>query len=187
MEQALQNEERDQATEPLLSLTAKAVEVIKQTMEQQGVKTGGVRMTVEGGGCKGFQYSLALAEAARTDDTVVAQDGLQAFLDPVSARHLRGTLLDYVSNRHGTGFHFFQLDASLTMGCSSPILLRRCIIGNTRTTGCEQSAKRPLLQLECDLTRPEKDNRASVAHPGLRPMSICPRCRYVKCRCDAAT
>ena len=115
MEQEIQTKEHNHATEPVLTLTDKAVEVIKQTMSRQEVKAGGVRMKVEGGGCKGFQYSLALAEAARTDDTVVVQDGIQAFLDPVSARHLRGTLLDYVSNRHGTGFHFFQLDASLTI------------------------------------------------------------------------
>ena len=185
MEQELLSDERDQATEPLLALTDKAVEVIKQTMEQQGMKIGGVRMTVEGGGCKGFQYSLALSEAAHTDDEVVVQDGVRAFLDPVSARHLRGTLLDYVSNRHGTGFHFFQLDASLTMGCSSPILLRRCIEGDTRTSGCVQSAKRPLLKLETKAAQP-REQKASVAHPGLRPMSICPHCRYVKCRCEEA-
>lgn len=185
MEQELRSEGRSQTEEPLLTLTSKAVAVIKQTMEQQGVKTGGVRMTVEGGGCKGFLYSLTLAEAAHTDDKVVVQDGVKAFLDPVSAQHLRGTLLDYVSNRHGTGFHFFQLDASLTMGCRSPILLRRCIEGNTRTSGCEQSAKRPLLKLEREVAQP-RDTKASVAHPGLRPMSICPQCRYVKCRCEEA-
>ena len=185
MEQALQSEEHSQETKPLLSLTDKAVEVIRRTLEQQGGKVGGVRMTVEGGGCKGFQYSLTLATAARPDDEVIVQDGIQAFLDPVSARHLRGTLLDYVSNRHGTGFHFFQLDASLTMGCSSSILLRRCIKGNTRTTGCVESALRPLLQLESEIVQP-RDTKASVAHPGLRPLSICPQCRYIKCRCDEA-
>jgi len=185
MEQTVQSEERAQETKPLLSLTEKAVEVIKQTMQQQGIKTGGVRMAVEGSGCKGFQYSLTLASAAQTDDTVIMQDGVQAFLDPVSAHHLRGTLLDYVSNRHGTGFHFFHLDASLTMGCGSPILLRRCIQGNTRTTGCIESAQRPLLKLESELSQP-RDVKASVAHPGMRPLSICPKCQYIKCRCDEA-
>jgi len=183
MEQELQSGDYSQTAAPLLTLTAKAVEVIRQTMAQEAVTPGGIRLAVAGSGCKGFQYSLTLAAAARTDDEVIMQDGITAFLDPVSARHLRGTLLDYVSNRHGTGFHFFQLDASYMMGCSSAILLRRCIVGNTRTSGCEQSAKRPLLQLEREVVQ-TSERRTSVAHPGLRPLSICPQCRYVKCRCD---
>ncbi len=108
------------AEEPLLAFTDKAVEMIKKTMEREGVKDGGIRMTVAGGGCEGFRYSLNLDEAARTDDEVVVQDGIKAFLDPVCARHLRGTRLDYVSNRHGTGFHFFRLEAARTIGCGSP-------------------------------------------------------------------
>ena len=186
MEQELLSGDHNQAAEPLLALTEKAVEMIKQTMEQKGVNTGGIRLTVTGGGCRGFQYSLTLAEAARTDDEIVVQDGITAFLDPVSARHLRGTLLDYVSNRHGTGFHFFQLNASYTIGCGSSILLRLCIEGNIRTKGCIQSAQRPLLTLEHEVARPTEVVRTSVAHPGLRPLSLCPQCRYVKCRCEEA-
>jgi hypothetical protein len=115
---------------------------------------------------------------------VVVQNGITAFLDPVSARHLRGTLLDYVSNRHGMGFHFFQLNAAHTIGCGSSILLRRCIAGNTRTTGCIQSAKRPLMELSHEVTQPRVDSRSSISHPNLRPLSICKTCHYVICRCQ---
>ena len=184
MEQELRSEDRDQAAEPLLAFTDKAVEMLKQAMARQGMKTGGVRMTVAGGGCKGFQYSLTFERAARADDEVVVQEGLTAFLDPGSARHLRGTLVDYVSNRHGTGFHFFRLAAAHTIGCGSPILLRRCIVGNTQTTGCANSAKRPLLEVGQEVTPLEEESRTSVAHPGIRPLPICPRCLYVTCRCE---
>lgn len=184
MEQELRSEDQGQAAEPLLAFTNKAVEMLKQAMAQQGVKAGGIRMTVAGGGCKGFQYSLTLAEAARADDEVVVQKGVTAFLDPVSARHLQGTLLDYVSNRHGAGFHFFRLAAARTIGCGSPILLRRCIAGNTQTIGCANSAKRPLLTVDQEGTPLDEERRTSVAHPGIRPLSICPRCQYVVCRCE---
>ncbi len=177
-------EDQGQAVEPLLALTDTAVERLKQALAQAGVKAGGIRLTVTGGGCKGFQYSLTLDEAAHTDDAVVLQDGVTAFLDPVSARHLRGTLLDYVSNRQGMGFHFFGLDAARTIGCGSPALLRRCIAGNIRTTGCINSAKRPLLALGQAVIQPSVESRTSVAHPGLRPLSICPKCHYVICRCE---
>jgi iron-sulfur cluster assembly accessory protein len=168
----------------LLTLTDTAVKILKQALAQAGVTDGGIRMIVTGGGCEGFQYSLTLAKAAQTDDEVVVQDGIQAFLDPVSARHLRGTLLDYVSNRQGTGFHFFGLDAAYTIGCGSPLLLRRCIAGNTRTTGCIKSAKRPLLEIGQEVGQPSADSRTSIAHPNLRPLPICQQCHYVICRCE---
>ena len=184
MAQELGSEDRGQAAEPLLALTDTAVEMIKQALERKGMKAGGIRLTVTGGGCKGFQYSLTLDEAAHTDDEVLVQDGITAFLDPVSAQHLRGTMLDYISNRHGTGFHFFGLDAARTIGCGSPALLRRCIAGNIRTTGCTSSAKRPLLEVGQQVAQLSVESRTSVAHPGLRPLSICPRCHYVICRCE---
>jgi iron-sulfur cluster assembly accessory protein len=187
MDQELQGGNLDCAEEPLLTLTDTAVAMIKQVMKRASMKDGGIRMTVAGGGCRGFQYSLQLVEAAHANDEVVVQKGITAFLDPVSARHLRGTLLDYVSNRHGTGFHFFRLDASHTIGCGSSILLRRCIAGNTRTTGCIQSAKRPLLELSHEVTQPSVDNRSSISHPNLRPLSLCNTCRYVICRCQQET
>jgi iron-sulfur cluster assembly accessory protein len=184
MAQELGSGDRGQAVEPLLTLTDTALEMLKQALAQAGVKAGGIRLTVTGGGCKGFQYSLTLDEAAHTDDEVLVQDGITAFLDPVSARHLRGTMLDYISNRHGRGFHFFGLDAARTIGCGSPALLRRCIAGNIRTTGCTNSAKRPLLEVGQQVAQLSVERRTSVAHPGLRPLSICPRCHYVICRCE---
>lgn len=186
MDQEFRSEGQSQSGEPLLALTDTAVAMIKQTMVRQGVKDGGIRMTVAGGGCKGFQYSLTFATAARRGDEVVMQDEITAFLDPFSARHLRGTMLDYVTNREGTGFHFRRLDVARTIGCSSPILLRRCLSGNTRTEGCWNSAKRPLMELQFEVAKPSADDRASVAHPGLRPLSLCQKCRYVVCRCEAA-
>jgi iron-sulfur cluster assembly accessory protein len=186
MEQELQSRNQTHTVEPLLVLTDAAVKMMKQTLAQAGTTASGIRLSVTGGGCKGFQYSLTLEEAARTDDTVIVQYGVTAFLDPVSAEHLRGTKLDYVSNRYGTGFHFFGLDAVRTIGCGSPVLLRRCIAGNIRTTGCINSAKRPLLTIVQPAAQPSVEIRTSVAHPGMRPRSICPTCHYVICRCEKA-
>jgi len=184
MAQELGFQDRSQAAEPLLALTDTAVKMLKQALAQAEVKAGGIRLTVTGGGCKGFQYSLTLDGAARADDEVLVQDGVTAFLDPVSARHLRGTMLDYISNRHGTGFHFFGLDAARTIGCGSPAILRRCIAGHNRTIGCINSAKRPLLEVGRAVTPPSAEGRASVAHPGMQQLSICPECHYIRCRCE---
>lgn len=176
--------DHSQAAEPVLTLTTAAVEKLQQALARVDTQASGIRLAVTGGGCQGFQYSLTLTRAARPDDVVVVQDGVTAFLDPVSTQHLQGTRLDYVSNQHGTGFHFFGLDAGRTIGCGSAALLRRCIAGNTRTTGCIKSAKRPLLDIRREVGDPDERRRTSVAHPGLRPLSICPQCHYVSCRCE---
>jgi len=185
VEQELQDRDQGQVAEPLLALTEKAVEMLKQAMAQAGRKDSGIRMTVAGGGCEGFQYSLKMEVETRPDDVVIVQDGIRALLDPVSAQRLRGTLLDYVTNRYGTGFHFFGLDALRTIGCGSSILLRRCMAGNTRTKGCFESAKRPLLELQ--EAAPEFVGTSSISHPGMRPLQKCPTCLYVVCRCEKAS
>src|SRR5713101_8229218 len=128
MEQALQAGDQGHTQAPLLALTAAAATMIQRALV--GVHADGIRATVDGGGCKGFEYHLSFEAAARTDDVVVVQDGIRVFLDPISARHLQGTRLDYVTTRQGTGFHFFGLDAARTIGCGSSLLLRMCIAGN---------------------------------------------------------
>lgn len=182
MEQELHSGDHSHDAEPLLELTDKAVEMLKQAMEQAGKTDVGIRMTVAGGGCEGFQYSLKMEAEVRPDDVIITQDGIRALLDPVSAQRLRGTLLDYITNRYGTGFHFFGLDAVRTIGCGSPILLRRCMAGNTRTRGCFESAKRPLLELQ--EAAPEVIGTSSISHPGMRPLQKCPTCLYIICRCE---
>ncbi len=182
MEQELHDGDLGHVDEPLLALTEKAVEMLKHAMEQAGRKDASIRMTVAGGGCEGFEYSLKIDAVTRRDDEVVEQDGIRALLDPASAQRLRGTLLDYVTNRHGTGFHFFGLDAVRTIGCGSSILLRRCMAGDTRTRGCFESAKRPLLAVQ--QAAPEVIGTSSISHPGMRPLQKCPTCLYVVCRCE---
>jgi iron-sulfur cluster assembly accessory protein len=185
MEHELHDGSHSRVEEPVVELTAKAVEMLKQTMEEAGKKNSGIRMTVAGGGCEGFQYSLKMEAETRSDDVIIVQDGIRVLLDPVSAQRLKGTLLDYITNRHGTGFHFFGLDAVRTIGCGSSILLRRCMAGNTRTKGCFESAKRPLLELQ--EAAPEVIGTSSISHPGMRPLQKCPTCLYVVCRCEKAS
>lgn len=182
----MDQEHQAETQEPLLSLTAEAVKMVKRTLARKGVDSWGLRMTVAGGGCKGFQYSLNLEQSARADDQVVVQDGVKTYLDPTSAIHLRGTRLDYVTNRHGTGFHFFGLDVERTIGCGSPILLRGCIENNTRTEGCVLCAQRPLMEIDPNVATEFVDSRQSISHPGLTPMQKCEKCCFVICQCDAA-
>lgn len=104
---------------PTLTLSELAVEKVKETMTKQGLNEGGLRVSVVGGGCSGFQYSLGLDASARDDDIVVEQDGVKLFVDPISQQYVHGTMLDYVNGLHGAGFKFVNPNASRTCGCGS--------------------------------------------------------------------
>lgn len=104
---------------PALMLSELAVEKVKETMAKQGMREGGLRVSVVGGGCSGFQYSLGLDAVARADDIVVEQGGVKLFVDPVSHQYVHGTMLDYVNGLHGAGFKFVNPNASRTCGCGS--------------------------------------------------------------------
>ena len=102
-----------------LLLTDVAVEKVKEVMTREGVKEGGLRVAVVGGGCSGFQYNLSLDDSAREDDTVIEQGGVKLFLDPISQQYVYGTVIDYVNGLHGAGFKFVNPNANRTCGCGS--------------------------------------------------------------------
>jgi iron-sulfur cluster assembly accessory protein len=103
-----------------LSLTAKAVEMVKHTRQQEGLDpTDALRVAVMGGGCSGFQYALDFEKEGRDNDHVLEYDGLRVFVDPVSARYLQGTVIDYVLGMQGAGFKFNNPKAVGSCGCGS--------------------------------------------------------------------
>ncbi len=105
---------------PVLHLTAKAVEMIRHTRQQEGLDDeSGLRVAVMGGGCSGFQYALDFEREARETDTVLEFDGLKVYVDPVSGRYLKGTTIDYVLGMQGAGFKFINPNASGSCGCGS--------------------------------------------------------------------
>jgi iron-sulfur cluster assembly accessory protein len=105
---------------PPVTLTAKAVEMVKVTRDQEGMDASyGLRIAVMGGGCSGFQYALDFEQEARPTDAVMELDGLKVFVDPVSSRYLEGVTIDYVFGMHGAGFKFNNPRATGTCGCGS--------------------------------------------------------------------
>jgi iron-sulfur cluster assembly accessory protein len=103
-----------------VTLTPKAVEMVKITREQEGIdSSSGLRIAVRGGGCSGFEYALDFENEARDNDWVYEQSGLTIYVDAVSARYLEGTNIDYVLGMAGAGFKFNNPKAAGTCGCGS--------------------------------------------------------------------
>jgi len=103
-----------------LSLTDKAVKMVKITRDEESLDpSSGLRVAVRGGGCSGFEYALDFELEARDNDLVLQYDDLAVYVDPISARYLAGTQIDYVLGTTGAGFKFNNPQATGTCGCGS--------------------------------------------------------------------
>ena len=105
---------------PAINLTPKAVEMVKKTRAKEGLGDAySLRVSVTGGGCSGFQYSLGFDSEQQEADTVVAFDDIRVLIDEVSLPYVAGTTLDFVEGLHGAGFKFNNPRAARTCGCGS--------------------------------------------------------------------
>jgi len=104
---------------PPVALTAKAIEMIKDAMEREGLAGYGIRIGVMGGGCAGFQYSMDFEKEPKDGDLSIAQDGVTLLVDPMSSMYLQGVTVDYVVGLQGAGFKFINPNAKNTCGCGS--------------------------------------------------------------------
>jgi iron-sulfur cluster assembly accessory protein len=103
-----------------ITLTQKAVDMVRITREQEGIDPSfGLRVAVRGGGCSGFEYALDFTNEARSNDFVYDQGGMTIYVDAVSARYLHGTSIDYVLGNTGAGFKFNNPQAKGSCGCGS--------------------------------------------------------------------
>lgn len=102
-----------------VAITAKALDMIKSTMEAESLDDTALRVSVVGGGCSGFQYSLDLDKEERLGDLSFDVDGLRVIVDPMSVQYLKGTTIDYVETAYQSGFSFTNPNAKNTCGCGS--------------------------------------------------------------------
>jgi iron-sulfur cluster insertion protein len=78
-----------------------------------------LRLSVEGGGCAGFQYRFGLADEVEVEDVAVAQDGVTLVVDPVSLDLVRGATVDFVESLGGAAFQVTNPNAASGCGCGT--------------------------------------------------------------------
>ena len=101
-----------------LTLSPSAAARIAAIAAKQG-KPALLRLSVEGGGCSGFQYKFELAAAPDADDAVSETDGVQLLVDPVSLDLVSGCVVDYVESLGGAAFKVENPNAVAGCGCGS--------------------------------------------------------------------
>jgi iron-sulfur cluster insertion protein len=101
-----------------IALSPSAAARVAHIAERQG-KPPILRLSVEGGGCAGFQYRFGLDDGVAPDDEAVEQGGVTLVVDPMSLDLVRGGVVDYVENLGGAAFRVTNPNASSGCGCGS--------------------------------------------------------------------
>ena len=101
-----------------VSLTASAARRIGEIAAAEGHPTC-LRISVEGGGCSGFQYKFDLVPEPASDDHIVTRDGVRLLIDPVSLEYMAGSEVDFADNLMGASFKINNPNATSGCGCGT--------------------------------------------------------------------
>lgn len=107
------------AAAPTLTLTAKAVEQVKEVMKTQGFEGYFLTVRVVPAGCSGLGYDLNLMKETKPGDLIWEQDGVKLCTDPISTKYLSGTEVDFHKSETGAGFKFSNPNAKSSCGCGT--------------------------------------------------------------------
>jgi iron-sulfur cluster assembly accessory protein len=78
-----------------------------------------LRVSVEGGGCSGFQYKFDMERERAEDDVVIERGGATVLVDSVSAPYLAGAEIDFVDDLLGAAFKVNNPNATASCGCGT--------------------------------------------------------------------
>ena len=108
----------DTVTLNSIGLTSSAAARVAAIAAKQD-KPAVLRLSVDGGGCAGFQYVFGLTDAPADDDIRAERDGVTLLVDPISLDLVRGCSVDYVESLGGAAFKVENPNAASGCGCGS--------------------------------------------------------------------
>lgn len=102
-----------------IGFTESAANKVKALVTEEKNPNLKLRVSVDGGGCSGFQYAFAFDENVNDDDTVVEKNGATVLVDVTSMQYLNGSEVDYLEGLEGARFVVNNPNAKSTCGCGS--------------------------------------------------------------------
>jgi iron-sulfur cluster assembly accessory protein len=78
-----------------------------------------LRISVEGGGCSGFQYKFDLVGQSEADDLLIERGGARVLVDRISLAYLAGSEIDFVDDLIGSSFKVINPNATASCGCGT--------------------------------------------------------------------
>lgn len=101
-----------------VTLTERAAQRIGKILAQEPAGTV-LRVSVEGGGCSGFQYKYDLVREKEDDDLVLKRDDATVLIDPISLQYIAGSEIDFVDDLIGQSFQIKNPNATAGCGCGT--------------------------------------------------------------------
>ena len=99
------------------SASSRIVEIIASEPDPKNTK---LRISVEGGGCSGFQYKYDLTtETPKDDDFVFHNGGAIVIIDEISLSLLKGSTINYIIRLGEEYFEIKNPNASSGCGCGN--------------------------------------------------------------------
>jgi iron-sulfur cluster insertion protein len=105
-------------TQPDIALTPAAAARVAVIAEKTS-KPAILRLSVEGGGCSGFQYKFGFADGSRPTIPSPRLDGVRLVVDSISLDLVRGAQVDFVDNLGGAHFAVTNPNAASGCGCGT--------------------------------------------------------------------
>lgn len=78
-----------------------------------------LRISVEGGGCSGFEYRFDLVSNAEPEDMLIERAGAKVLVDSLSLSYLAGSEIDYVDDLMSASFKIKNPNATAACGCGT--------------------------------------------------------------------
>src|ERR1700753_348289 len=112
-----------QKMEPLamtdaVTISERAARRIGEILKSEG-NGAMLRISVEGGGCSGFQYKFDVDRARADDDLVIEREQAVVLVDPSSVPFLAGSEVDFVDDLIGASFRVHNPNATASCGCGT--------------------------------------------------------------------
>jgi len=104
-------------SEPSITLSERAAKRIAEILQAEHAAL--MRVSVEGGGCSGFQYRFDLVQDRAPDDLVVERDGARVVVDPISLGFVQGSEIDFVDELIGAQFKINNPNVTASCGCGT--------------------------------------------------------------------
>jgi iron-sulfur cluster assembly accessory protein len=105
-------------SEPSITLSPRAASRIAELLAGETAPTL-FRVSVEGGGCSGFQYRFDLVTESAPDDFLIERDGARVVVDPVSLPFMQGSEIDFVDDLIGAQFKVNNPNVTAACGCGT--------------------------------------------------------------------
>jgi iron-sulfur cluster insertion protein len=102
-----------------ITLTDNFVKRLKALQRQENNPALMLRITVDGGGCQGFEYIFKPESEKAKDDLVFEKDGASVVTDEISMPFLEGAEVDYVDDLIGAHFKVNNPNANSSCGCGT--------------------------------------------------------------------